>query len=129
MDNRKAGLVLVLLFYLAVSVMLLSNYKNWEISYGKLVQAFQPVSETLYALLKNHPKMVIEAVGTTGILLSFGAIYGSKFSVRLLTLFTLMFILALNYTTNDIKVQDFQHSVLNVFSLVAITGGLLQGWY
>lgn len=128
MDNRKVGLVLVTLFYLVASVMLLSNYKNWEVQYGKLIQAFQPVSEKGFVLLKDHPKPVIEAVGTIGILLSFGAIYGNKFSVKLLTFFTLMFILALNYTTNDIKVQDFQYSVLNIFSLVAITGGLLQGW-
>jgi hypothetical protein len=71
---------------------------------------------------------VMESVGTTGILLSFAGMYGSKVSVKVLTFMTLMFILAFNYTTNDTRLIDFQHNVLYVFSLVAISGGLMQGW-
>lgn len=128
MDNNRIGIILVVLFYLVASFMLLANYKNWEVQYGKLIQAFQPLSEYGYLVLKNHPRAAIEATGTIGILLSFGAIFGSKLSVRLLTLLTLVFIFALNSTINDIKIQDFQYSVLNIFSYVAITGGLIQGW-
>lgn len=128
MDNNRVGIILVVLFYLVASFMLLGNYKNWEVQYGKIIQAFRPVSESGFLILKNYPRAFIEATGTIGILLSFGAIFGSKLSVRLLTLLTLVFIFALNSTIDDIKIQDFQYSVLNIFSYIAITGGLIQGW-
>ncbi len=128
MDNRSIGLTLVLIFYLVAFSMLLGDYKTWEPAYNRLVVAFKPINAKVFTSFKDHPRIAIESAGTLGILLTFAAMYGCKLSVKLLTFATLMFILAVNYTTSEARIVDFQQNVLWVFSLVALSGGLMQGW-
>ena len=126
MDNRTIGLTLVLIFYLVAFSMLLGDYKTWEPAYNRLIHAFKPINSKAFTTFKDHPRLALESTGTLGILLTFAAMYGSKLSVKLLTFATLMFVLAVNYTTSEARIVDFQQNVLWVISLVGLSGGLMQ---
>lgn len=128
MNYKAIGLTVVLILYLVFFSMLLGDYKTWEPDYKRFIQAMSPIYPKFFMSLKSHSRMVIESVGTIGILLAFASMYGSKISIKVLIFATFIFILAINYTTREVKLIDYKENALWLLSLAGLTRKLMQGW-
>jgi hypothetical protein len=123
---RKLGLFLILTYFLIVSTLMLSDYKAWE---SQLVSITKPV-ECLVCkkYLTEHSRCIIQTLGTIGILLTFFAFYGCKYSIKTLAFTTLIWIVLSTFNLNNSEHKNFNVEIINIFKMFGIAGGLLEAY-
>lgn len=123
---RKLGLFLILIYFLIVSTLMLSDYKAWE---SQLVSITKPV-ECLVCkkYLAEHSRCIIQTLGTIGILLTFSAFYGCKYSIKTLAFTTLIWIMLTTLNLNNSEQKNFNVEIINIFKMFGIAGGLLEAY-
>ena len=126
--SRIIGLYIVLGYILTFSAFFISDYKPWENKVSKNFESIDKVFPGVREIFTPLIGIIIQSTGAAGILLSLLSLYGSKISIKTLTVGLVLFIsvVALPEVFNSKGNSDIE--ILNLLHLLGLAGGLLQGW-
>ncbi|OMJ87599.1 hypothetical protein SteCoe_10692 [Stentor coeruleus] len=121
---RKFGFFLILMYFLVISTLMLSDYKAWE---SQLFSIAKPVEFLVCKkYLTEHSRCIIQTLGTIGIILTFFAFYGCKYSIKTLAFTSLIWIILSTLSLSSSEQKNFNVEIINILKIFGIAGGLLE---